>query len=120
MQGGAEPGAASAQDQEIGFEDVDGALRGDYSPGPGPGAIRRAPAGPLSAGRRLGQVVEALAGPAEGHTSFTSAAPSKRPPWVSNAVTLSVPDSVARNAKPKEGFSPIEVEVSNSAMSRPR
>jgi len=42
VQGRAEPGAARAQDQEIGLEDIDGTLRGDYSPGPGPGAIRRA------------------------------------------------------------------------------
>jgi len=41
VQSRAEPGAAGAQDQEIGLEDVDGALRGDYSPGPGRGAIRR-------------------------------------------------------------------------------
>jgi hypothetical protein len=120
VQGRAEPGAAGAQDQEIGLEDVDGALRGDYSPGPGPGAIRRAPAVPKSARSRLGQIDETPAGGAEAHASFTSAAPSKRPPWVSNTVTLSVPDSVALNAKPKDGFSPMEVEVSNSAMSRPR
>ena len=54
------------------------------------------------------------------HASFTGAAPSKREPWVSKKVTLSVPASVALNAKVNDGFSPIEVAVSNSAMSRPR
>ena len=50
-----------------------------------PGRVRaqsaEAPsAGSPSGGGRLGQVVEALAGPAEAHASFTSAAPSKCPP----------------------------------------
>ncbi len=41
VQGRAEPRAARAEDQQIGLEYVDGALRGDYNPGPGPGAMRR-------------------------------------------------------------------------------
>lgn len=85
-----------------------------------PGRVRAQSAEAPSAGGRLGQVVEALAGPAEAHAGLTSAEPSKRDPWVSKNVTLSVPGSVTLNAKPNDGFSPIEVEVSNSAMSRPR
>jgi hypothetical protein len=51
VEGRAQPGAARAQDQEVCLEDVDGALRRDYSPGPGPDATRettvseRAPSG---------------------------------------------------------------------------
>ena len=80
-----------------------------------PGRVRAQSAERPSAGGRV------RAGAAKGgHASFTGAAPSKRAPWVSKKVTLSVPASVALNAKPNDGFSPIEVAVSNSAMSRPR
>src|SRR5213075_703311 len=51
VEGRAQPGTARAQDQEVCLEDVYGALRRDYSPGPGPDATRettvseRAPSG---------------------------------------------------------------------------
>lgn len=45
-----------------------------------PGRVRAQSAEAPSAGGRLGQGVEALAGRAEAHASFTSAAPSKCPP----------------------------------------
>src|SRR6266542_708763 len=54
------------------------------------------------------------------HETLTSAVPSNLPWWVSKKVTLSTPASLARNGNVKVGFSPMEVEVSNSAMSRPR
>lgn len=45
-----------------------------------PGRVRAQSAEAPSAGGRLGQVVEAPAGHAEAHASFTSAVPSKRDP----------------------------------------
>lgn len=70
--------------------------------------------------RSLPLVAEGARAAGCGYAGLTSAAPSKRAPWVSKKVTLSVPGSVTLNAKPNDGFSPIEVAVSNSAMSRPR
>ncbi len=54
------------------------------------------------------------------HEGLTSTVPSKREPCVSKKVILRGPGSVARKGMVKAGFSPMDVEVSSSAMSRPR
>src|SRR5262245_56583975 len=49
-----------------------------------------------------------------------SAVPSYLPPWVSRKVTVRGPGSVAFTEKAKKGFSLMDCEVSNCAISRPR